>query len=79
MSETVRQKLFDPFLTTKPVGKGTGLGLAIGYQIVVEKHQGSLPCVSALDEGTEFIVKIPIRQNNLLPNAEPKSSTARLE
>ncbi|UBF29470.1 hypothetical protein K9N68_04985 [Kovacikia minuta CCNUW1] len=54
-------KLFDPFFTTKPIGKGTGLGLSISYQIVVEKHQGLLKCISTLDQGTEFRIEIPIR------------------
>ncbi|HEY9614812.1 response regulator [Allocoleopsis sp.] len=61
MSEEVLHQIFDPFFTTKPVGTGTGLGLAISYQIVVEKHQGQISCVSALGQGTEFIVEIPIR------------------
>lgn len=61
MSEAVRHQIFDPFFTTKPVGSGTGLGLAISYQIVVEKHQGKLSCVSAPGKGTEMIVEIPIK------------------
>lgn len=63
MTENVRKRLFEPFFTTKPVGKGTGLGLSIGYQIV-EKHQGSLRCVSAPGEGTEFWIEVPIRQQS---------------
>jgi two-component system NtrC family sensor kinase len=62
MPETVRTRLFEPFFTTKPVGKGTGLGLSISYQIIVEKHGGRLECISELGKGTEFIIKIPIRQ-----------------
>ena len=61
MTQKTKQQLFDPFFTTKPVGKGTGLGLAISYQIVVEKHGGQLRCNSALGQGTEFVVEIPIR------------------
>lgn len=61
MSEEVRNQIFDPFYTTKPVGSGTGLGLAISYQIVVEKHQGKLTCVSLPGKGTEMIVEIPIK------------------
>ena len=61
MSQDVQQKIFDPFFTTKSVGSGTGLGLSISYQIVVEKHQGYISCVSAPGKGTEFIVKIPLR------------------
>jgi two-component system, NtrC family, sensor kinase len=62
MSESVRTQLYNPFFTTKPVGKGTGLGLSISYQIIVEKHQGTLECRSELGNGTEFWIEIPIRQ-----------------
>lgn len=61
MTEAVRTRLFDPFFTTKPVGKGTGLGLSISYQIVTEKHGGRLSCQSSPNQGTEFIIEIPIR------------------
>ena len=54
-------RLFDPFFTTKPVGKGTGLGLSISHQIVVEKHNGKLQCLSEPGKGSEFIIEIPIR------------------
>jgi two-component system, NtrC family, sensor kinase len=57
--ESVQARLFDPFFTTKPVGKGTGLGLSISYQIIVEKHQGKLTCISQVGKGTEFKVEIP--------------------
>jgi two-component system, NtrC family, sensor kinase len=60
MPESVRSRLFDPFFTTKPVGKGTGLGLSISYQIIVEKHGGSLDCVSSPGQGTEFTIQIPL-------------------
>lgn len=62
MTEEIRSRLFDPFFTTKPVGQGTGLGLAISYQIITEKHGGSLQCISKLGEGTEFIIEIPVQQ-----------------
>jgi len=60
--DEVREKILDPFFTTKPVGKGTGLGLSISYQIVTEKHQGSLQCISAPGQGTEFLIQIPVSQ-----------------
>jgi two-component system NtrC family sensor kinase len=66
----VMQRLFDPFFTTKDVGKGTGLGLSIAYHIVVEKHQGELNCFSSLDQGTKFVISIPI----LPENSDPKYS-----
>ncbi|MDF5719205.1 MAG: protein kinase [Rhizonema sp. PD37] len=62
MTEEVHSKLFNPFFTTKSIGKGTGIGLSISRQIVVEKHQGQINCVSALGVGTEFIIELPIQQ-----------------
>ncbi len=59
MTEDVQSKIFDPFFTTKTVGKGTGLGLAIAYQIIVDKHAGSIICESTPGEGTEFTVLLP--------------------
>jgi len=60
LAEKARGRLFDPFFTTKAVGKGTGLGLSISYQIVVEKHRGSLEYISEAGQGVEFRIKIPI-------------------
>ncbi len=60
ISTELQSKIFDPFFTTKSVGSGTGLGLSISYQIVVEKHGGSLSCHSFLGQGTEFIIEIPL-------------------
>ncbi|MDZ8054525.1 MAG: response regulator [Aulosira sp. ZfuVER01] len=65
ITETVQKRLFDPFFTTKPAGKGTGLGMSISHQIVVEKHNGSLYCISSPGKGAEFVIEIPIRQVNL--------------
>ncbi|MBD2770809.1 trifunctional serine/threonine-protein kinase/ATP-binding protein/sensor histidine kinase [Iningainema tapete] len=62
MPQEVQQKLFNPFFTTKPVGKGTGIGLSISHQIVVEKHGGNIKCISEPGQGTEFIIEIPIKQ-----------------
>ena len=57
--DSVRRKMFDPFFTTKEVGKGTGLGLSISYQIVCDRHKGSLTCKSAVGEGSTFLIEIP--------------------
>ncbi|MEM1393721.1 MAG: ATP-binding protein, partial [Cyanobacteria bacterium P01_D01_bin.116] len=64
MTEEIRENIFNPFFTTKPVGQGTGLGLAVSYQIVVDKHHGELKCSSTPGEGTEFVIEIPARQSN---------------
>jgi PAS domain S-box-containing protein len=62
MPEKVKQQVFNPFFTTKPVGKGTGMGMSISYQIITEKHNGKLACHSQPGQGTEFIIEIPIQQ-----------------
>ncbi|MEL7331527.1 MAG: HAMP domain-containing sensor histidine kinase, partial [Cyanobacteria bacterium J06560_2] len=62
MSEEVRSQVFNPFFTTKPIGQGTGMGLSISYQIVTERHGGLLEVSSAPDEGTTFIIQIPLTQ-----------------
>ena len=60
LAQKAKLRLFDPFFTTKPVGKGTGLGLSISYQIVVEKHGGTLTCISEPGQGAEFRIEIPL-------------------
>jgi PAS domain S-box-containing protein len=64
MTQDVLARLFDPFFTTKPIGKGTGLGLSISYQIVVEKHKGTLHCNSEPGKGSEFVVTLPQYQDS---------------
>jgi PAS domain S-box-containing protein len=63
MTEAVRHQLFNPFFTTKPVGKGTGMGLSISYQIVTDRHNGSLQCTSSPGNGAEFAIEIPLKAN----------------
>lgn len=59
MTQQTQQQIFNPFFTTKPVGKGTGMGMSISYQIITEKHGGKLECFSTLGKGTEFVIQIP--------------------
>ncbi|MEH1807960.1 ATP-binding protein [Nostoc sp.] len=59
--QEIQSRLFDPFFTTKAVGKGTGMGLSISYQIITDKHGGSLQCISSPGQGAEFVITIPIR------------------
>ncbi len=54
--------IFDLFYTTKDVGVGTGQGLAITYHIIVEKHRGTLHFETAENEGTIFIIRLPLPQ-----------------
>ncbi|MHC5740974.1 MAG: sensor histidine kinase [Nostoc sp.] len=63
MSEEVKQRVFDYMFTTKPVGKGIGLGMAIAYQIVVDKHRGTIEVDSTPGYGTEFTIRIPLTSN----------------
>jgi signal transduction histidine kinase len=58
--EAIREKIFQPFFTTKPTGHGTGLGLSLAYDIVTKGHGGSLDVESKQEHGTIFTMKIPI-------------------
>ena len=60
MSNEVKENIFNHLFTTKSVGQGTGLGLSIAYQIVVEKHGGTLTVNSSLGQGSEFVISIPV-------------------
>ncbi len=55
MPETVKEKIFQPFFTTKPTGQGTGL-----YDIVTKGHGGELTVETKQGEGTTFIIRIPV-------------------
>ncbi len=58
--ETAQTRIFDPFYTTKDVGKGTGQGLAIAHNVIVEKHGGTLTFETEIGKGTTFVIRIPI-------------------
>jgi signal transduction histidine kinase len=60
IAEAVRQKIFQPFFTTKPTGEGTGLGLSLAHDIIVQGHGGDLTVASQEGRGTTFTVRLPI-------------------
>jgi signal transduction histidine kinase len=55
----IKDKLFQPFFTTKPTGEGTGLGLSISYDIVTQEHGGTISVDNQVGEFTEFTVRLP--------------------
>lgn len=59
MDEKTKDKLFEPFYTTKPVGKGTGLGLSISFGIISD-HQGTIEVHSERGKGSRFVINLPI-------------------
>jgi PAS domain S-box-containing protein len=68
IKESIINKIFDLFFTTKEVGKGTGQGLAIVHDLIVNKHNGTITVDSTYGTGTKFIIKIPIGLNEGMKN-----------
>jgi two-component system NtrC family sensor kinase len=58
MPDHVRERIFQPFFTTKPVGEGTGLGLSLCYDIIAKGHGGTLAVDTCEGQGTEFIITL---------------------
>ncbi len=59
--DEIRDKLFQPFFTTKPTGEGTGLGLSISYEVVTQQHGGTIRVASDVGKFTEFTISLPRR------------------
>ena len=59
ISSEIKDKLFQPFFTTKPTGEGTGLGLSISWDIVTQQHGGTIAVDSRVGEFTEFAIRLP--------------------
>jgi signal transduction histidine kinase len=57
--DSIKEKIFQPFFTTKPTGHGTGLGLSLSYDIITKGHRGKLEVHSTPETGTEFIIILP--------------------
>jgi signal transduction histidine kinase len=59
IASEVKEKIFNPFFTTKPAGEGTGLGLSMSHDIVVKQHRGTIDVVTEPGVFTEFIITLP--------------------
>lgn len=70
MPEEVISKIYDPFFTTKEVGKGTGQGLSIAHRIIVDKHGGALSVESEPGGGTEFTIRLPLTEEESVRAAQ---------
>jgi signal transduction histidine kinase len=58
--QSLVDKIFQPFFTTKPTGKGTGLGLSMSYEIVTKVHGGELKVENKEGEGATFTIILPV-------------------
>ncbi len=61
---TIQDRIFEPFFTTKEVGKGSGQGLAFVYDVIVNKHEGSVHAFSPVEGGTTFVLCLPVASNS---------------
>ena len=59
ISQNIKDKIFQPFFTTKPAGQGTGLGLSLSYDII-KVHRGEIEVETKEGEFTEFVIRIPV-------------------
>jgi signal transduction histidine kinase len=66
----VKEKLFNPFFTTKPAGEGTGLGLSISHDIIVQQHGGSIEVDTQPGVFTEFRIVLPRAGAALIKSGE---------
>ena len=62
--QKIVDKIFQPFFTTKPTGQGTGLGLSMAYDIITKGHGGELRVMTKENEGSEFVILLPLKDNN---------------
>jgi len=56
----IQTRIYDPFFTTKPVGRGTGQGLAIVHSVITERHRGTIRFETRPGQGTTFIIRLPL-------------------
>ena len=68
----VKEKMFNPFFTTKPAGEGTGLGLSLSYDIIVKQHAGSIEVDTQPGEFTEFRIVLPRGAATIAKSGERK-------
>ena len=74
--EDVRGRIFEPFVTTKEVGRGTGQGLALSRGIVVDKLKGSLHFETETGKGTTFFIRLPVSDQALVTQSNHKQAAA---
>ena len=72
--EAIRERIYDPFYTTKDVGKGTGQGLTIAHDTVVNRHGGSIHFQTEMGRGTTFFVHLPLNSKTNGPHLLPEET-----
>jgi signal transduction histidine kinase len=75
--EEIRNRVYEPFFTTKEVGKGTGQGLAFAHSVIVKKHQGKLWFETEPGRGTTFFLQVPIGTDQIAKETDAEAAVVR--
>lgn len=70
--DSIAHRVYDPFFTTKDVGKGTGQGLAIARSVIVDRHHGRIGFTSRQGKGTTFLITLPVAPPTTNKESEPR-------
>jgi PAS domain S-box-containing protein len=73
--DALRERIYEPFFTTKPLGKGSGQGLPLVRNVILGTHKGRIELESAVDVGTTFILRLPLDLSDAAPAPAPASAT----
>jgi signal transduction histidine kinase len=75
IAEEIQSRVYEPFFTTKEVGKGSGQGLTFAHSVIVKKHHGKLWFETELGRGTTFVIQLPIETKDIEKETDDEASS----